>query len=201
MGYVTLNTYAWLLLTCEPVDLRDPEAALALAKKAADAAGARKPDVLDTLALAYRMTGDLDNAIKTRRQALGLLPPGDSSRRNWHEKALVELLKEKGQLSGVAQVYRSVVERRRASLPEADPAIGEALVLLGETLVEQQKFSEAEPILREALEIAFSSIPEDRRSHPYRGPLGQTVGCLVLAIPRSQPALAPVAGTPRTGVS
>jgi tetratricopeptide (TPR) repeat protein len=158
--FITLNAYADLLLTCEPVDLRDPETALVLAKKATSTGGVTKPYVLDTLATAYRMTGDLDSALKTRRQALALLPPGDSTERTRHESALVDLLKEKGQLDGVEQVYRDLLARRRASLPQADPAVGEALTLLGETLVGQHKYSEAEPMLRESLEIRQQAFAE-----------------------------------------
>ncbi|MCH7945414.1 MAG: tetratricopeptide repeat protein, partial [Armatimonadetes bacterium] len=70
-----LNSYASLLLTCEPADLRDPGTALPLAIKAVEKTGARSFSTLGTLALAYQMTGDIDQAVETQREALALLPP------------------------------------------------------------------------------------------------------------------------------
>ena len=67
--------YAWSLLTGHPADLRDPAAALAQARRAADLTNHRDPGILSTLALAYRLTGDSAAAGEAARQGLALLPP------------------------------------------------------------------------------------------------------------------------------
>ncbi len=68
------NGCAWALLTCEPADLRDPEAALPLAIEANDATDHRNPMYLDTLSLAYHLNGDTAKAIENQKKAISLLP-------------------------------------------------------------------------------------------------------------------------------
>ena len=46
------NTIAWVLLTCEPSDLQDPQAALKFALEAVTQSDRKEPSILDTLALA-----------------------------------------------------------------------------------------------------------------------------------------------------
>ena len=69
------NHYAWTLLTCEIEDLRDPKAALPLAKRAVELTHGQDFASLDTLALALFLTGDVARAVATSEKALGLLPP------------------------------------------------------------------------------------------------------------------------------
>ena len=64
----TLNEYAWLLLTCELPDLRDPEKALTLAKKVVRLV----PDYYvpwHTLGMARYRTGDYAGAIEAFEKA------------------------------------------------------------------------------------------------------------------------------------
>jgi non-specific serine/threonine protein kinase/serine/threonine-protein kinase len=84
------NGYAWLLLTCEPADLRDPPTALRLAIEANDMTGHARPGFLDTLSLGYYLTGRLDEAIATQKKAVSLLPPGDTLLRAELETRLAE---------------------------------------------------------------------------------------------------------------
>ncbi len=69
------NELAWDLLTCKPVDLRDPETALRLAGDACAMTDNANPAYLDTRALAQHLTGDTPAAIETEKKALSLLPP------------------------------------------------------------------------------------------------------------------------------
>ena len=85
-----LNECARLLLTCEPADLRDPEAALAMAMRANAMTDYEQRDYLDTLALAYHLTGEETKAAETQRQAVELLPPGDSIDRRQLEARLAQ---------------------------------------------------------------------------------------------------------------
>lgn len=69
-----LNSLAWELLTSAEETLRDPKASLALAQKAAELSQFRNAGILDTLALAYFRTGQVQDALVTQRTAVDLLP-------------------------------------------------------------------------------------------------------------------------------
>jgi len=62
-----LNSFAWLLLTCEPVSLREPHTALSAAQKAVQMSKNQSPHMLDTLALAYHRVDDNEQAIKIQK--------------------------------------------------------------------------------------------------------------------------------------
>ena len=83
------NDLAWDLLTCEPVDLRDPEVALRLAGAACTMTNNANLGFLDTLALAQHLTGDTPAAIETEKTALLLLAP-DAPGRGDYEAALAK---------------------------------------------------------------------------------------------------------------
>jgi tetratricopeptide (TPR) repeat protein len=157
---LTLNNVAWLLLTCEPTELRDPAAALAMVERAIELDGGEIPMTLDTLAVAYRMTGDLERAIEVERKALALMPVSWSWLREAVEQTLVEFLEEKGDIEGAEQVYRDTLRLRRESQPEGHSDIGTALLWLGWTLNRHEKYAEAENHLREALEIRWQTLPD-----------------------------------------
>ncbi len=72
------NEYAWLLLTCEPSDLRDPSRALRFSIESNDLTRHENPGYLDTLSLAYHLTGDTAKAIENQKKAIALLPEGAS---------------------------------------------------------------------------------------------------------------------------
>jgi hypothetical protein len=78
------------LLTCEPEDLRGPEAGLRIAERAMAKSGGENPVILDTLALAYFMTGDTPNAIETQEKAVAFLPTGKSKDRTDFEGNLAK---------------------------------------------------------------------------------------------------------------
>jgi len=69
----TIQNYAWNLLTIAPPDLRDPEEALLVARKLAEATGENDSDALSTLALAYHLSGNREMAIATQKKALALI--------------------------------------------------------------------------------------------------------------------------------
>lgn len=72
------NDYAWLLLNCEPRDMRDPTIALEAALSAVEKTNMRHPRFLKTLAQAYHANGDAEKAIVTLEQALSLLSSRES---------------------------------------------------------------------------------------------------------------------------
>jgi eukaryotic-like serine/threonine-protein kinase len=73
-----LYEYAWSLLTCEPVSLRDPFTALRYARQSVEVSQGKNPVMLKALALAYHQTGDHAKAIETAERALALVAPSDS---------------------------------------------------------------------------------------------------------------------------
>lgn len=87
-SFSDLNAYAWELLISKDHDLRDPSKALPLAKKAIAGSDEKAAAILDTLGLAYFMTGDTAKALETQRKAVALLPPGDSPTRTELEARL-----------------------------------------------------------------------------------------------------------------
>ncbi len=70
-----INAYAWRLVTTDPIDLRDPDAALPYARRAVEKSGGKNPSILDTLAVAQAMSGDTRRAAETMTRALGFVPP------------------------------------------------------------------------------------------------------------------------------
>ena len=74
-GPIDWASYAWLLLTCEPADLRDPTEALRWATRAIEVASKtddaeETANMYDTQARAYAMTGRYDQAVEAERIAL-----------------------------------------------------------------------------------------------------------------------------------
>ena len=87
-----LNEYAWLLLTIEPEDLRDPDVALEFARRANDLTNYDNALYLDTLALAYHMTGDTPRSLETQQEALSLLTANQESHRPEMEANLAKYI-------------------------------------------------------------------------------------------------------------
>ena len=77
-GAYEWNDYANSLLKAEIESLRQPAKALELALRANTATKEPNALFLDTLAWAYFRTGDASSAIRTERQALGLVPAGNA---------------------------------------------------------------------------------------------------------------------------
>lgn len=68
-----LNGFAWCIVEGDEGAKRDLNLALKLATRADELTKGREPNVKDTLARAYFLKGDLDNAIKTEEAALSLV--------------------------------------------------------------------------------------------------------------------------------
>ena len=77
-------------MNCEPEDLRDPHAALPVAERAVEMTDGKNVGILDTLAVAYFMTGDKAKAIETQEKAVSLLPAGESPLRTEFEANLAK---------------------------------------------------------------------------------------------------------------
>ncbi len=122
-----LNSYAWFLLKCESTDLRDPEAALLAAQKAVEVSEPPNFGMLDTLALAYRMTGDIDKAIETQQAVVALLPSGESEMRTRLEITLGEYFTEKGAFAEAEPLFLEAYHQTKNRLGAGPEQIREAL--------------------------------------------------------------------------
>ena len=78
-----LNDLAWFLSTCPDATFRNGERAVELATRACELTERKAPHVLDTLAAALAETGDFNGAVETQREAIGLLPKGDSTEKQY----------------------------------------------------------------------------------------------------------------------
>jgi serine/threonine-protein kinase len=143
-----LNDFAWFLLNYAPEDLQDPERALPLAERAVALTERRQVEFLDTLAVAYQRTGQLDRAIETQR-IIFTLP--DSVHRYGEERNMIAFLKEKGDTEDVERFLHENLQRRREMRSDDDPLIAVSLRLLGMHYLEQGRLDEAEARMGEAL--------------------------------------------------
>jgi tetratricopeptide (TPR) repeat protein len=75
-----LNHMGWLYATAENPALRDPAKALAFAQRAVEASDGRDANILDTLAEAYYVNREFDEAIKAEERALELAPEPEAFR-------------------------------------------------------------------------------------------------------------------------
>jgi len=67
-----MNNLAWLLAASKETAIHNPDKAVGLAKRACELTNYKKPDLLDTLAVAYAAAGNFDKAIETAEKALAL---------------------------------------------------------------------------------------------------------------------------------
>jgi serine/threonine protein kinase len=100
-----IYNYAWLEVTVDPDDLRDPAAALPYALKAVAMSNPPRPSYLHVLALAYAGTGDYRHAVETEERALSLFAPSAPAQaitRNQaiFQRALEEFRKELAKRGG-----------------------------------------------------------------------------------------------------
>jgi eukaryotic-like serine/threonine-protein kinase len=70
-----IYNYAWLAVTMDPADLRDPKSALPYAKRAVEMGGMHNSLSLHLLAQAYGGVGDYEHAEETELKALALYAP------------------------------------------------------------------------------------------------------------------------------
>ncbi len=90
-----IYNYAWLAVTTDPADLRDPKSALPYAKRAVELGGMRNELSLHVLAQAYAGVGDYAHAEETEQKALALyapVKPGDPV--PVQQKMMADFLKE-----------------------------------------------------------------------------------------------------------
>jgi tetratricopeptide (TPR) repeat protein len=157
---LALHAYAWELLHCQSVELRDPAIALPMAQRAVELDGERDPNFLETLALAYRVSGNLNQAISIQRKAVAQARLSGSFNRAELEAKLVDYLLEQGDVVGAAAVsWEGLATQLGESLiPGTNP--GASLVAQSESLMKERRFGEAAALLRGCLAMRQKVLPE-----------------------------------------
>jgi tetratricopeptide (TPR) repeat protein len=115
--------------------------------------------------------GQHGEAVAVAREAL-TIAKADSSQeqRDYHRRAinlLSRTLVDSGKSDEAIQVRREFVEDCRRLLPPEDLALASALAQLGELLLEQDKYAEAEPALRECAAIREIALGLDSPDYWY----------------------------------
>ncbi len=88
-----LNNLAWLLSTCEGVELREPEQALSCARKAVELAGDERT-YWNTLGVAYYRVQNWDEATKALGRSMELSENGEGDAYDWFFLAMIHARKK-----------------------------------------------------------------------------------------------------------
>ena len=131
-----------------------------VARRAVELDGGTDANILDTLALALQMTGDLDQAIKTQRRAIARARAGGPYNRAEFEARLTDLLLANDDLVGAAAVSWEGLPVRLGESLITGSSPGASLVLRSEALMEQGRFGAAAALLRGCLADRQKALPE-----------------------------------------
>jgi serine/threonine-protein kinase len=158
----SLNEAAWFLATSPDAAIRNPLEAIVYAEKAVAATSRTNAGYLDTLATAYASSGQFTNAVCTQQEAIALLRDeqsiGDFASRlrlyeagqPYHDDgelaARGSYLLTQGKLPEAEKLLRDCLTLREKQIPD-DWRRFNSMSMLGGALLEQKKFSEAEPYL------------------------------------------------------
>ncbi len=161
-----LNDYAWELLTCWSPELRDPRTALPVAEKALGMAAKEDSSlILDTLARAYQMTGNLSRAIETQRQAVEQLESRSTPDADDIVLELIRYLTLSGDVDAAMKEARLQIRARRQQADSASADIAEDLRDFGESLVDEGLWAAAEVVLSESSAVYEGMAEPDPDDH------------------------------------
>jgi eukaryotic-like serine/threonine-protein kinase len=157
----SLDDLAWMLSTAAEPELRDGSNAIVFAEQAVAATGRTNTDFLNTLAAAYAESGQFDKAIATEKEAIALLPRGNThdlfvqrlsllqssvpNRYNVMADSAHALLLA-GRFAEAESESRTCLALREKLIPD-DWRTFNAQSMLGACLLGQKKYAEAEPLL------------------------------------------------------
>jgi len=147
-----LIEYARELLTCWPPDLRNPTAALDVAEKALERAlPEHAGQMMDTVARACWMSGDVTRAIETQQRAVGLLASRTDPGAADLVLELVRYLTLAGDGEAAMKETRLQVRSLKDQVEGRRIDIAEDLLDFGEDLVGEGLWPAAEMVLLEAV--------------------------------------------------
>ncbi len=155
----TLSAYAWELVTCELEDLRDPVAALPIARRAVELDGGEDANLLDTLALVYELNGDLESAVATQSQAIALAEQGGPYNLGELQDRLRKLQLLRGNLLGAVGLSFGGIASRLGESLTTDDALERSLAERGRKYIAEGEFADAENLLRFCLLTRQKELP------------------------------------------
>jgi len=129
--------------------------------------GVDHPSTLSTqynLALAYQAAGQLDRAIPLFEQTLAAL---QAKLGKTHPRALSTqndlalAYQARSEMNRAESILREVIEARTNRLGASHPEVGLSLTALGENLLKQRKWTDAERALRQGMAILEAERPND----------------------------------------
>jgi tetratricopeptide (TPR) repeat protein len=85
-----MYNYAWLAVTVDPADLRNPAGALPYAIKAVELSKSQEPLCLHVLSQAYSELGDYRRAVEVEEKALELFAPVEAGKPAPRNRGIVE---------------------------------------------------------------------------------------------------------------
>jgi serine/threonine protein kinase len=158
-GAQDLNALASALVKCKPDDLQDPEEALAAAARANELSGGKDPRILDTMARAYFLSGDLDRALEIQK---GIDIAGDSE--SWLiNYNLLEYLLRSGDRESAARLIDKIDAGWIENRSENSDVRFFGLSVYAVLMAEEGVFDLAEPMARKCLAY-WSTAPQGRIS-------------------------------------
>ncbi len=105
-----INNLAWIKATHPDTDIRNPDEAVQLALRACKLTEHNRPDILDTLAVAYAAAGRYGEAIETAQKALGLAEATN-------QQQLADEIQRHLELFRCSQPYREISTEQDNSSP------------------------------------------------------------------------------------
>ena len=162
----TINSLAYLLLS------RDPVEALSLAKDAAEHSDAI--DFADTLALAYRVNGDLDKAIATLTQAMDNVAPGELIQRSFLETRMIAFLRESGETDQAEQRLANIINQTRDQHGALMANLAAKMCDLAFWFLDLEEYVQHEQLSNELAAV--------RRGAPQQGKLGMASSAMAYAL-------------------
>jgi serine/threonine protein kinase/tetratricopeptide (TPR) repeat protein len=132
------------------------------------------PEVVRALAIAVRLKGETRQAMELLQRSLDLRRASGSSQ---DARAVVFLrdlavTQEKADEIALARASHQEIVGILRTLYPGDTELADGLATFGRFLIDQKAHAEAEPLLRECLEIRTTKIPEDPRRYNAMSLLG-----------------------------
>jgi serine/threonine protein kinase/tetratricopeptide (TPR) repeat protein len=142
--------------------------------------GPDHPDTLVTrinLGINYRGAGRPEEGARLIEQALRQAQgrPAVMNALAWVTPELASAYTAAGEHAKAEPMLRGDLEHARKQFGPADPRIAAAMASLGSCLIQQRKWAEAEPLLRESLAICQTAEPDDWSTFNARALLGASL--------------------------
>ena len=90
----------------------------------------------------------------------------------WVDGQLIDAYAKAGEDAELANLIQDHLAEARKTLPKDSPQLAGLLVQIGMSLLQQKKWTEAEPLLRECLAIREKTQPDDWRTFNTKSMLG-----------------------------